>query len=81
MKAKIEVMLRDDIFDPQGKTIQNALHHMDHKNVSRVKAGKLFFVEIQETDAEKAKKDLEEMAHELFANPVIENYKVEILQS
>ncbi len=80
MKAKIEVMLREDIFDPQGKTIMNALHHMNHKDVSRVKAGKLFYVEIQETVKEKAMKKLEEMAHELFANPVIENYKIEILE-
>ena len=80
MKAKIEVMLREDIFDPQGKTIMNALHHMGHKDVSRVKAGKLFYVDIQEPTREKAMKKLEEMSHELFANPVIENYKVEIIE-
>jgi phosphoribosylformylglycinamidine synthase len=79
MKAKIEVMLREDIFDPQGKTIVNALHHMDYKSVSNVKAGKLFYLELQETNKDKALKQMEEMAHELFANPVIENYKIEII--
>jgi phosphoribosylformylglycinamidine synthase subunit PurS len=81
MKAKIEVMLREDIFDPQGKTIMNALHHMGHKDISKVKAGKLFFVDIQESDRQKAMKKLEEMSHELFANPVIENYKIEIIEN
>lgn len=80
MKAKIEVMLREDIFDPQGKTIMNALHHMGYKDVTKVKAGKLFYVEIQESAKEKAMKKLEEMSHELFANPVIENYKIEIIE-
>ncbi len=80
MKAKIEVVLREDIFDPQGETILNALHHLDYKNVSGVKAGKLFFVEIQEKQKEKAIKYLEDMTHQLFANPIIENYKINIIE-
>ena len=79
MKAKVEVLLRADIFDPQGKTIKNALHHMEYKNVSDVKVGKLFYIDIDTNDKNQAKKELEDMCHQLLANPVIEDYKVELI--
>ena len=79
MKAKIEVMLKNGVFDPQGKVLVNALHHLDYEDVTNVRVGKLFYVELDENDTEQAKKRLEKMADELFANPVIENFNIEIL--
>ena len=79
MKAKIEVMLKDGVFDPQGKVLVNALHHLEYDDVSKVRAGKLFYVEIDEKDPGKAKEKLAKMADELFANPVIEDFKIELI--
>jgi phosphoribosylformylglycinamidine synthase len=78
MKAKIEVMLKPGVFDPQGKVLMNALHHLDYASVKDVRAAKLFYIEIDEATPDAAKKKLDEMADELFANPVIENYHIEI---
>jgi phosphoribosylformylglycinamidine synthase subunit PurS len=79
MKAKIEVMLKKGVFDPQGKVLVNALHHLEYNDVSGVKVGKLFFVEINENDKNVAKKRLAEMADQLFANPIIENFEIELV--
>ncbi|OHD55964.1 MAG: hypothetical protein A2Y33_10925 [Spirochaetes bacterium GWF1_51_8] len=79
MKAKIEVMLKPGVFDPQGKVIMNALHHLDYHTVTDVRAAKLFYVELDEKDPAAAKKLLEKMSDELFANPVIENFHIEIV--
>lgn len=80
MKAKIEVVLKDGVFDPQGKVLVNALHHLEYKDVLSVRAGKLFYIELDGNDASKAQARLAEMADQLFANPVIENFKIEIVK-
>ncbi len=80
MKAKIEVILKDGVFDPQGKVLVNALHHLDYQNVQAVRAGKLFYVDLDESNPQKAEKQLAEMADQMFANPVIENFKIEIVK-
>lgn len=76
MKAKIEVLLKNGVFDPQGKTIMQALHHLEFQNVTEVKVGKIFYVSLDETDPAKAKTELESMADELLANPIIERFTV-----
>lgn len=80
MKARIEVMLKKGVFDPQGKVLVNALHHLDYNEVSGVKVGKLFFVEIDETNKDIAQKKLTKMADQLFANPIIENFEIELME-
>jgi len=76
MRAKIEVMLRKGVFDPQGKTILNAIHHLGFSNVNDVRAGKLFYIDIDETDKKKAMEKLRTMSDQLFANPVIEDFNI-----
>ncbi len=80
MKAKIEVMLKEGVFDPQGKVLVNALHHLEYNSVSGVRAGKLFYIELDESDSARAEKKLAEMADQLFANPVIENFEITLLK-
>lgn len=80
MKAKIEVVLKNGVFDPQGHTIMQALHHLNYQNVSDVKAGKIFYIELNEADASRAQKDLDKMADELLANPIIERYTVTLVE-
>ena len=78
MKARIKVTLKNGVLDPQGKAIEGALSSLGLSGVASVRQGKLFEVELNETDPAKAKAALEEMSRKLLANTVIENYAVEL---
>ncbi len=75
-KAKVIVKLKDSVLDPQGQTILHALHEQGYNNLKNLRAGKIFFVEIDETSKESAEKLLSEIAHKVLSNPVIESYEV-----
>ena len=78
MKATVTVILKSGVLDPQGKAIGHALHTLGFGNVGEVRAGKVFEVELQETDADRARAVAEEMARKLLANMVIESYRVSV---
>ena len=79
MKVEIRVYPRHDVLDPQGKAIAAALTRLGHRSVTDVRAGKVFFVEVEGSDASEIERDARKMAEELLANTVIENYRVEVL--
>ena len=76
MKVKVIVTLKKGVLDPQGKAIQQTLNGMAFDNVSEVRQGKFFDIEINESDETKAKSQAEEMCKKLLANLVIEDYKI-----
>ena len=76
MKAIIHVWLKNDILDPQGTTIMKTLQNMAFNEVSRVRQGKVFELNIDENDRDKAHKRLINMCKKLLANEVIENYHI-----
>lgn len=78
MKARIKITLKNGVLDPQGKAIQNALGSLGFSGVDEVRQGKYIEVDLDETDAVKAKAEVERMCRELLANLVIENYSYEI---
>ena len=78
MKAKVFVTLKKSVFDPQGKTIADALHSMGYSSVGDVRQGKFFELEIAAASAEQAKTLASEVADKVLANPVIESYRVEL---
>ncbi len=78
MKARVYVTLKKSVFDPQGKTIHDALETMGYAGVSDVRQGKFFELAIDEKSAEDARRMAEEIAHKVLANPVIESYRVEV---
>ena len=78
MKARITVTLRDGILDPQGKAIEGALASLGFSGVGGVRQGKIFDVELAETDTVKARAALDQMCEALLANLVIEDYAVEL---
>ena len=78
MKARVYVTLKKSVFDPQGKTIHDALRSMGYSSVSDVRQGKFFEVSLDGVTAEAGKKVVEEVAHKILANPVIESYRVEV---
>ncbi|PKQ08902.1 MAG: phosphoribosylformylglycinamidine synthase [Alphaproteobacteria bacterium HGW-Alphaproteobacteria-12] len=78
MKARIKVTLKNGVLDPQGKAIEGALGSLGFSGVESVRQGKLFEVELDETDPARARATLEEMSKKLLANTVIENFTVEL---
>jgi phosphoribosylformylglycinamidine synthase len=78
MKARVFVTLKPSVFDPQGKTIADALHSLGYGNVQDVRQGKFFEIDLEEGSADRARASATEMADRLLANPVIESYRIEI---
>ena len=78
MKARVHVMPKPGVLDPQGKAIGHALASLGFKGVGEVRQGKVIDLELAETDAAKAKTALEAMCQKLLANTIIESYRIEI---
>jgi phosphoribosylformylglycinamidine synthase PurS subunit len=78
MKAKVFVTLKKSVFDPQGKTIADALHSLGYKGIGDVRQGKYFELELDAASAEQARALAAEVADKVLANPVIESYRIEI---
>jgi phosphoribosylformylglycinamidine synthase PurS subunit len=78
IKARITVTLKNGVLDPQGKAIEHALSGLGFDGVGAVRQGKVFDVELAESDKAKAEADLKAMCDKLLANTVIENYSVAI---
>ncbi|MER8438947.1 phosphoribosylformylglycinamidine synthase subunit PurS [Mesorhizobium sp. M1312] len=78
IKARITVTLKNGVLDPQGKAIEHALSGMGFDGVGQVRQGKVFDVELAQSDKAKAEADLKAMCDKLLANTVIENYSVAI---
>ena len=81
MKARVFVSLKSTVLDPQGQTVCSALHGLGYPAVADVRQGKFFDIALEDgLTAEQARKDVEAIAHDVLANPVIEEYRVEILE-
>ena len=78
MKARVTVTLKSGVLDPQGKAIEGALASLGFAGVNGVRQGKVFDIELAETDKMKAEAALKAMCDRLLANTVIENYDVEV---
>ncbi len=78
MKAKVTVMLKDGVLDPQGRAIGHALNSLGFAGVGEVRAGKVIELDLAETDPARARAEAESMARRLLANTVIERFNVEI---
>ena len=76
MKISAIITLKKDVLDPQGKVIHQALDGMGFDNISEVRQGKYFEINVKEDDPQKAKEIVEDMCKKLLANLVIENYKI-----
>ncbi len=79
MKARVEVMLRQGVLDPQGEAVRHALAALGFDGVESVRQGKLIELELAESDPARAEAQVREMCEKLLANTVIESYRVEIV--
>ena len=78
MKARVEVMLKSGVLDPQGEAVRHALGALGFEGVQGVRQGKLIELELAETDRATAEVQLRAMCEKLLANTVIESYRFEI---
>lgn len=78
MKARVHVTLKSGVHDPQGKAIRYALSQLGYESVDDVRAGRLFELELSETDPEKAHAQVDRMCRDLLANTVVETYDIEL---
>jgi phosphoribosylformylglycinamidine synthase subunit PurS len=78
IKARVFVTLKPSVFDPQGRTIAEALHSMGYAGVSDVRQGKYFELDLQAGSDDEARSLASEVADKLLANPVIESYRIEL---
>ncbi len=78
MRARVFVTLKPSVFDPQGKTISDALHTLGYASVGDVRQGKYFELDVAAATADQARALAAEVADRLLANPVIETYRVEV---
>lgn len=79
MKANIYVTLKQEVLDPQGDAVRRALGQLGFQGVRTVRVGKLIEIEADGTDRAAFQRDIDEMAKKLLANPVIEDFRVEIV--
>ena len=79
MKARIEIRLKAGILDPQGKAIGGALSGLGYGGLGEVRQGKLIEIDLPgATDKKAAEKEVAAMCKTLLANPVTEDFRVEL---
>lgn len=79
MKAKVFVTLKPSVLDPQGKAIHHSVELLGHKGIDDIRQGKYFEIAFADGTAEgPARESSEQIAKDVLANPIIEDYKVEI---
>lgn len=78
MTARVYVSFKQTVLDPQGQTIRSALISLGHTSIEAVRQGKFFEIKLAPgTDRDRAASEIDEIARDVLANPVIEEYRVE----
>ena len=78
MKATVEITRRPEIADPQGTTIQRALHDLGHNEVMSVRVDRVIHLEVDGDDPALVQSRVEEMCRQVLANPVLEDFSVAV---
>ncbi|MEH2279734.1 MAG: phosphoribosylformylglycinamidine synthase subunit PurS [Nostoc sp.] len=78
--AKIFVTLRPSVLDPAGVAVQSGLQQLGYDNVDQVRIGKYIELTITSTDEKKARQDLDNICDQMLSNPVIENYRFDMIE-
>ncbi len=78
MRVRVYVTLKPSVFDPQGRTVTEALHSIGHDAVRDVRQGKYFELDVAAGTAAEASRIASAAADTLLANPVIESYRIDV---
>ena len=79
MKARVHVMLKDGVLDPQGEAVRHALATLGFGGVSGVRQGKVIELDLAGSDRVAAEAEVRAMCERLLANTVIEKFSIEIV--
>ena len=79
MKARIKIMLKKGVLDPQGEAIKHALNNFGFESVTGVWQGKVIELDIEGSDKCQVRSQIESMCNKMLANTVIENFEIELL--
>ncbi len=80
-RLEIRVTPRPGLLDPEGKAIQHALHSLDYEQVHEVRVGKLLYLDVEAASNEEAREGAEAMCRRLLANPVTEDFEIEVQEA
>ena len=80
MKAHVWVMPKPTVLDPQGQTIQRALSSLGYSKIPEVRQGKFFVLDLEGLSRDEATQQIERIAKEVLTNPVIEQFRFEIVE-
>ena len=78
MKARVHVMLKNGVLDPQGNAIEGALEALSFQGVNSVRQGKIFDVDLDTDNTDEAREALTVMCERLLANTVIEDFEISL---
>ena len=79
MRATVLVRPKPGILDPEGKAVESSLRHLGF-TVEGARVGRLVDLEVEASDPDQARAEVERMCAELLANPLIESYEIELTE-
>jgi len=79
-QANIYITLRPSVLDPAGTAVQSGLKHMGYEQVEQIRIGKYIELKLSSIDENSARQQLDKMCEQLLANPVIENYRFDLVE-
>lgn len=80
MKVRVAITLKPGLLDAQGKTITSALASLGFRDVHDVRVGKYVELDVKSRSVSTARREVERMCHKLLANPVVETYRIDVVQ-
>ena len=80
-RLEIRIIPRPGLLDPEGKAIQHALRSLDYEQVHEVRVGKLLYLDVEAASRDKAREGAEAMCRRLLANPVTEDFEIELREA
>ena len=80
MKARIKIMLKSGVLDPQGAAIKQALNNIGFESVTGVRQGKVIELEVDGSNKNEVRSEIEKMCNKMLANTVIENFEIEVFE-
>ena len=80
MKAKVYVVPKESVLDPQGKAVQNSLHSLGFQEVQDVRVGRYIEIRLQAATRDEAETAVRSMCEQLLANPIIDEFRYEIVE-
>ena len=78
-RVSVYVTPKAGVVDPQGAVVERALPALGHSGARNIRVGRYITLEVEESDAEKARADVDDMCRRLLANPIIEDYRFDVL--